>query len=123
MTAVRPGLSCPSEERRALNSPPSVSIYSSASGSTPPSVYSSPSVPAFHISARDSQSASPTPMGGIRLPGAPLSEIASLQGEHPAETPRTEWVVLPGVEATPSRSPSLSQNVTPRQQQAVSSAA
>jgi hypothetical protein len=62
-------------------------------------------------------------MGGIRLPGAPLSEIASLQGEHPGETPRTEWAALPVGEVTPSKSPSLSQNATPRQQQAVSSVA
>lgn len=58
-----------------------ISVYSS--GSTPNSCYNSPSVPPFPM-PRDPNSQSP-PLGsqessGIRLPNAPLTDIASLQG-------------------------------------------
>ncbi|KAI0082505.1 hypothetical protein K474DRAFT_1633739 [Panus rudis PR-1116 ss-1] len=54
-----------------------VSIYS---GSAPSSSFNSPAVSSFSI-PRDPNSQSP-PHGGIRLPNAPLSDIASLQ-HHP----------------------------------------
>jgi GATA-binding protein len=62
----------------------SVSVYSS--GSAPPTSFNSPNLPSFPI-PRDSSSQSP-PLasrdGGIRLPNAPLSDIASLQQQpHP----------------------------------------
>ncbi|KAF8638585.1 hypothetical protein AX17_002126 [Amanita inopinata Kibby_2008] len=60
-----------------------VSVYSS--GSVPSTSYNSPSVAAFPLS-RDSQS--PPHDGGIRLPNAPLSDIASLQS-HPPTPPRS----------------------------------
>lgn len=58
-----------------------ISVYSS--GSAPNSCYNSPSVPPFPM-PRDANSQSP-PLGshessGIRLPNAPLTDIASLQG-------------------------------------------
>ncbi|PFH47810.1 hypothetical protein AMATHDRAFT_151240 [Amanita thiersii Skay4041] len=56
----------------------SVSVYSS--GSAPPTSYNSPSVAPFPL-ARDSQS--PPRDGGIRLPNAPLTDIASLQSQSP----------------------------------------
>ncbi|KAH7914444.1 hypothetical protein BJ138DRAFT_1110631 [Hygrophoropsis aurantiaca] len=74
-----------------------VSVYSSqpptpGSSSNPPSNYNSPSVSTFPI-PRSSQSpvsgdgspAPPSEQGGIRLPNAPLTDIASLQQHH---TPR-----------------------------------
>ncbi|KAH9855071.1 hypothetical protein C2E23DRAFT_867147 [Lenzites betulinus] len=53
----------------------SVSVYSS--GSNPPSSFSSPAASTFPI-PRDPHSQSPPLEGGIRLPNAPLSDIASL---------------------------------------------
>lgn len=58
----------------------SVSVYSA--GSAPPSSFNSPNAGAFPLS-RDSQS--PPRDGGIRLPNAPLSDIASM---HSSPTPR-----------------------------------
>jgi GATA-binding protein len=62
-----------------------ISVYS---GSAPASSYNSPQVPPFAM-PRDSNSQSP-PMGsresGIRLPNAPLSDIASMQ-RKPASSP------------------------------------
>ncbi|TBU38405.1 hypothetical protein BD309DRAFT_874485 [Dichomitus squalens] len=67
----------------------SVSVYSG--GSNPPSSFNSPSASTFPI-PRDPHSQSPplvTPEGGIRLPNAPLSDIASLQSNGPSPpTPR-----------------------------------
>ncbi|KAH7931176.1 hypothetical protein BV22DRAFT_1190483 [Leucogyrophana mollusca] len=72
----------------------SLSVYSSqpptpGSSSNPPSNYNSPSVSTFPI-PRSSQSpvsgdgspAPPSEQGGIRLPNAPLTDIASLQQQH-----------------------------------------
>ena len=56
-----------------------MSTYSS--GSAPPSTFNSPAVSSFSI-PRDPNSQSPQLLprdGGIRLPNAPLSDIASLQ--------------------------------------------
>ncbi|GBE79809.1 hypothetical protein SCP_0210100 [Sparassis crispa] len=67
-----------------------VSVYSS--GSAPPSSMGSP-VPSGFSMSRDCNSQSP-PLprdGGIRLPNAPLSDIASLQSHqplHPLSSPR-----------------------------------
>lgn len=58
-----------------------VSIYS---GSNPPTSFNSPNVQTFPLS-RDSHS--PPHDGGIRLPNAPLSDIASLQQSHQPSTP------------------------------------
>lgn len=67
----------------------SVSVYSG--GSNPPSSFNSPSASTFPI-PRDPNSQSPPlvpPEGGIRLPNAPLSDIASLQSSGPSPpTPR-----------------------------------
>lgn len=57
-----------------------VSVYSA--GSAPPTSFNSPNAGVFPLS-RDSQS--PPRDGGIRLPNAPLSDIASM---HPSPTPR-----------------------------------
>ncbi|KAI0660717.1 hypothetical protein C8Q70DRAFT_912625 [Cubamyces menziesii] len=57
----------------------SVSVYSS--GSNPPSSFNSPAAATFSI-PRDPNSQSPPLEGGIRLPNAPLSDIASLQSAH-----------------------------------------
>ncbi|TFK72016.1 hypothetical protein BDN72DRAFT_836804 [Pluteus cervinus] len=63
-----------------------VSVYSS--GSAPPTSFNSPSIAPFPLS-RDSQS--PPRDGGIRLPNAPLSDIASLQGSPlPGSPPRSK---------------------------------
>ena len=66
-----------------------VSVYSG--GSNPPSSFNSPSASTFPI-PRDPNSQSPPlvpPEGGIRLPNAPLSDIASLQSSGPSPpTPR-----------------------------------
>lgn len=51
----------------------SVSVYSS--GSAPPTSFNSPNVSPFPLSREDSGS---PPSGGIRLPNAPLSDIASM---------------------------------------------
>ncbi|KAL1939953.1 hypothetical protein VTO73DRAFT_9288 [Trametes versicolor] len=64
----------------------SVSVYSS--GSNPPSSFNSPAASTFPI-PRDPNSQSPPLEGGIRLPNAPLSDIASLQSAHGSPpTPR-----------------------------------
>ncbi|KAI0751066.1 hypothetical protein C8Q80DRAFT_1217934 [Daedaleopsis nitida] len=67
----------------------SVSVYSG--GSNPPSSFNSPATSTFPI-PRDLNSQSPPlipPEGGIRLPNAPLSDIASLQSSGPSPpTPR-----------------------------------
>ncbi|KAI0268144.1 hypothetical protein BC834DRAFT_842201 [Gloeopeniophorella convolvens] len=57
----------------------SVSVYSS--GSAPPSSYNSPSVTSFSLPLERSSQSPPLGSrdGGIRLPNAPLSDIASLQ--------------------------------------------
>ncbi|KAI0307058.1 hypothetical protein B0F90DRAFT_1807756 [Multifurca ochricompacta] len=57
----------------------SVSVYSS--GSAPPSSYNSPSVTSFSLPVDRSSQSPPLGSrdGGIRLPNAPLSDIASLQ--------------------------------------------
>jgi len=74
-----------------------MSVYSS--GSAPPSGYSSPAIPAFSMS-RDPNSQSP-PMdsresSAIRLPNAPLSDIASLQGSRkPTSSPYFHTNSLP----------------------------
>jgi GATA-binding protein len=60
----------------------SVSVYST--GSAPPTSFNSPNVQTFPLS-RDSQS--PPYDGGIRLPNAPLSDIASLQQSQQPSTP------------------------------------
>ena len=66
-----------------------MSVYSG--GSNPPSSFNSPSASTFPI-PRDPNSQSPPllpPEGGIRLPNAPLSDIASLQSSGPSPpTPR-----------------------------------
>ncbi|OBZ70248.1 hypothetical protein A0H81_09676 [Grifola frondosa] len=78
-----------------------VSVYS---GSNPPSSYNSPAVPTFPI-PRDSNSQSP-PLGprdgGIRLPNAPLSDIASLQSS-PHMSPPRKSATIPYY--SPSQSP------------------
>ncbi|KAI0053703.1 hypothetical protein FA95DRAFT_1600842 [Auriscalpium vulgare] len=58
----------------------SVSVYSS-SGSAPPSSFNSPSPASFSLPLERSSHSPPlgTPEGGIRIPNAPLSDIASLQ--------------------------------------------
>ncbi|TFK43880.1 hypothetical protein BDQ12DRAFT_596392 [Crucibulum laeve] len=56
-----------------------VSVYSS--GSAPPTSFNSPNLQTFPLS-RESQS--PPRDGGIRLPNAPLSDIASLQSQTPS---------------------------------------
>jgi hypothetical protein len=61
-----------------------VSVYST--GSAPPTSFNSPNVQTFPLS-RDSQS--PPHDGGIRLPNAPLSDIASLQPSTPSLPPST----------------------------------
>ncbi|KAI0776183.1 hypothetical protein BD413DRAFT_610857 [Trametes elegans] len=62
------------------------SVYSS--GSNPPSSFNSPAAVTFPI-PRDPNSQSPPLEGGIRLPNAPLSDIASLQSAHGSPpTPR-----------------------------------
>jgi hypothetical protein len=61
-----------------------VSAYSSAA-STPPTSYNSPNMSPFPIPPRDSASCSPPLQprdGGIRLPNAPLCDIASLQQQQ-----------------------------------------
>ncbi|KAF8622080.1 hypothetical protein AX15_007224 [Amanita polypyramis BW_CC] len=58
----------------------SVSVYSN--GSAPTTSYSSPSINTFPLSRDSSQS--PPRDGGIRLPNAPLSDIASLQEQAAA---------------------------------------
>ena len=69
-----------------------VSVYSS--GSAPPSSFNSPSVQTFPIPRDPNSQSPPLPPqdGGILLPNAPLSDIASLQSEqspHPSPaTPR-----------------------------------
>ncbi|KAF5363722.1 hypothetical protein D9756_000298 [Leucocoprinus leucothites] len=68
-----------------------VSVYSS--GSAPPTSFNSPNVQTFPLS-RDSQS--PPHDGGIRLPNAPLSDIASLSQQQS----------LPSHPSTPSLPPS-----------------
>ncbi|RDB19971.1 hypothetical protein Hypma_012908 [Hypsizygus marmoreus] len=66
-----------------------VSIYSS--GSAPPTSFNSPNAGTFPLS-RDSQS--PPRDGGIRLPNAPLSDIASMQSSpQPSPTPRKAHTV------------------------------
>ena len=56
-----------------------MSVYSS--GSAPPSSYNSPAVTSFALPMERSSQSPPLGShdGGIRLPNAPLSEIASLQ--------------------------------------------
>src|ERR1700761_3484965 len=56
-----------------------VSVYSS--GSAPPSSYNSPAVTSFALPLERSSQSPPLGSrdGGIRLPNAPLSDIASLQ--------------------------------------------
>jgi len=61
-----------------------VSVYST--GSAPPTSFNSPNIQTFPLS-RDSQS--PPHDGGIRLPNAPLSDIASLQQQSLASQPST----------------------------------
>ncbi|KAK7696221.1 hypothetical protein QCA50_000874 [Cerrena zonata] len=63
-----------------------VSVYSS--GSAPPSSFNSPAVSAFSIPRDPNSQSPPLPRdGGIRLPNAPLSELASLQSSSPAAAP------------------------------------
>jgi GATA-binding protein len=78
-----------------------VSVYSS--GSAPPTSFNSPSMTTYPI-PRDASSQSPplvTRDGGIRLPNAPLSDIASLQ-QHPHPTPH-KAATAPTPFFTPSR--------------------
>ncbi|KXN89476.1 Zinc finger transcription factor Trps1 [Leucoagaricus sp. SymC.cos] len=76
------------------------SVYSS--GSAPPTSFNSPNVQTFPLS-RDSQS--PPHDGGIRLPNAPLSDIASLQ-QQPQQA-------LPSQPSTPSLSPPTKSHTSP----------
>ncbi|KAJ3568765.1 hypothetical protein NP233_g5504 [Leucocoprinus birnbaumii] len=76
-----------------------VSVYSSSAGSAPPTSFNSPNVQTFPLS-RDSQS--PPHDGGIRLPNAPLSDIASLSQPQQA---------LPSQPSTPSLPPTPPQSV------------
>jgi GATA-binding protein len=61
----------------------SLSVYSN--GSNPPSSFNSPNPGTFPLS-RDSQS--PPHEGGIRLPNAPLSELASMQASSAGNSPQ-----------------------------------
>ncbi|KAI9000751.1 hypothetical protein BD414DRAFT_532582 [Trametes punicea] len=79
----------------------SVSIYSS--GSNPPSSFSSPAASTFPI-PRDPNSQSPPLEGGIRLPNAPLSDIASLQPAQVAPTTPRKAATMP-VPYYPTSSP------------------
>lgn len=66
---------------------PTVSVYSS--GSAPPSSFNSPAVTAFPIPRDPNSQSPPLPRdGGIRLPNAPLSDIASLQSQSQSSSPQ-----------------------------------
>ncbi|KAL7282611.1 hypothetical protein ACG7TL_004083 [Trametes sanguinea] len=80
-----------------------VSVYSS--GSNPPSSFNSPAAPTFPI-PRDPNSQSPPLEGGIRLPNAPLSDIASLQPAHGAPGTPRKAATMP-VPYYPASSPAL----------------
>lgn len=63
-----------------------------SSGSAPPSSFNSPSTQTFPIPRDPNSQSPPLPPqdGGIRLPNAPLSDIASLQSEQsPHASPST----------------------------------
>ncbi|PIL37397.1 transcription factor [Ganoderma sinense ZZ0214-1] len=82
----------------------SVSVYSG--GSNPPSSFNSPAASTFPI-PRDLNSQSPPlipPEGGIRLPNAPLSDIASLQSNGPSPPMPRKAASMP-VPYYPSSSP------------------
>ena len=56
---------------------PAVSLYSS--GSAPQSGYNSPSVPTYQIPRDPNSQSPPMESTGIRLPNAPLNDIASMR--------------------------------------------
>ena len=57
---------------------PAVSVYSSACGSAPQSGYNSPAVAPFQIPRDPNSQSPPMESTGIRLPNAPLNDIASM---------------------------------------------
>jgi GATA-binding protein len=64
----------------------SISVYSS--GSAPASGYSSPAIASFSMPRDQNSQSPPMDSSGIRLPNAPLSDIASLQGSRkPTSSP------------------------------------
>ncbi|KAI0638457.1 hypothetical protein C8Q77DRAFT_1215256 [Trametes polyzona] len=83
----------------------SVSVYSS--GSNPPSSFNSPAASTFPI-PRDPNSQSPPLEGGIRLPNAPLSDIASLQSAHGSPATPRKAATMP-VPYYPGSSPAIQQ--------------
>lgn len=99
------------------------SVSLASSGSVPNSSFNSPAVTTFPI-PRDSASQSPPRDGGIRLPNAPLSDIASLSSspeQRPASTSAesqppsmpevTGWQSVPLSDLGPSKSKSRSNSL------------
>ncbi|KAJ2934526.1 hypothetical protein H1R20_g2557, partial [Candolleomyces eurysporus] len=83
-----------------------VSLYSS--GSAPPTSFNSPAISPYPLS-RD-ESSSPNGGGGIRLPNAPLSDIASINaipGATASPQASASPVALPQTPNLPSHTPNL----------------
>ncbi|KAF6761970.1 hypothetical protein DFP72DRAFT_592703 [Ephemerocybe angulata] len=92
-----------------------VSLYSS--GSAPPTSYNSPSISPYPLSRDDSSSPNGGGVSGIRLPNAPLSDIASINPvSGQTESPQLHSSPLADVPNAPSHPSTLTTN-SPRRSQ------
>jgi hypothetical protein len=90
-----------------------VSLYSS--GSAPPTSYNSPAVSPYPLSRDDSSSPNGGGVTGIRLPNAPLSDIASINVSGSPRLHSSSPSALPGTPNVPANGSSASNS--PRRSQ------